>query len=204
VATAIANMKQNLQNASDLFESYLVSIFDQTRPFPYPAYPRDHGAKSASEETGDIDPPSASTILKTGGRAATTRHIEGRRSLCVGMPKASPREGWQWFALDRLAHMESGHTPSRRHPEYWGGDVPWIGIRDAKAAHGREIHETQEYAYSLKQGINDGFLTPFKVKQIATTLDDYPTGKSPRAAHSKCPAPLAKIFLFYRNGKSAI
>lgn len=29
------------------------------------------------------------------------------------------------------------------------------------------------YVYSLKQGINDGFLTPFKVKQIATTGDDY-------------------------------
>ena len=29
------------------------------------------------------------------------------------------------------------------------------------------------YVYSLKDGINDGFLTPFRVKQIATTLDDY-------------------------------
>ena len=29
------------------------------------------------------------------------------------------------------------------------------------------------YQYSLKDGINDGFLTPFKVKQFATTLDDY-------------------------------
>ena len=29
------------------------------------------------------------------------------------------------------------------------------------------------YMYSLKQGINDGFLTPFKVKQISTTLDEY-------------------------------
>jgi len=29
------------------------------------------------------------------------------------------------------------------------------------------------YQYSLKEGINDGFLTPFKVKQIVTTLDDY-------------------------------
>ncbi|HZR78654.1 MAG TPA: DEAD/DEAH box helicase family protein [Chthoniobacterales bacterium] len=29
------------------------------------------------------------------------------------------------------------------------------------------------YVYSLKEGINDGFLTPFKVKQISTTLDDY-------------------------------
>ncbi|MBU6339150.1 MAG: DEAD/DEAH box helicase family protein [Rickettsiales bacterium] len=29
------------------------------------------------------------------------------------------------------------------------------------------------YVYSLKDGINDGFLTPFKVKRINTTLDDY-------------------------------
>jgi type I restriction enzyme R subunit len=29
------------------------------------------------------------------------------------------------------------------------------------------------YIYSLKEGINDGFLTPFKVRQISTTLDDY-------------------------------
>src|SRR5205807_2492286 len=29
------------------------------------------------------------------------------------------------------------------------------------------------YIYSMKDGINDGFLTPFKVKQVATTLDDY-------------------------------
>lgn len=29
------------------------------------------------------------------------------------------------------------------------------------------------YVYSLREGINDGFLTPFKVRQIATTLDEY-------------------------------
>jgi type I restriction enzyme R subunit len=29
------------------------------------------------------------------------------------------------------------------------------------------------YIYSLKDGINDGYLTPFRVKQISTTLDDY-------------------------------
>ncbi|HZK80317.1 MAG TPA: type I restriction-modification enzyme R subunit C-terminal domain-containing protein, partial [Humisphaera sp.] len=29
------------------------------------------------------------------------------------------------------------------------------------------------YIYSLKDGINDGFLTPFRVRQISTTLDDY-------------------------------
>ncbi len=29
------------------------------------------------------------------------------------------------------------------------------------------------FTYSLKEGINDGFLTPFRVKQISTTLDEY-------------------------------
>jgi type I restriction enzyme, R subunit len=29
------------------------------------------------------------------------------------------------------------------------------------------------YAYSLKEGINDGFLTPFKIRRIQTTLDNY-------------------------------
>jgi type I restriction enzyme, R subunit len=29
------------------------------------------------------------------------------------------------------------------------------------------------YIYSLKDGINDGYLTPFKVRQISTTLDEY-------------------------------
>ncbi len=29
------------------------------------------------------------------------------------------------------------------------------------------------YIYSLKNGINDGFLTPFKVKEVATTGDEY-------------------------------
>lgn len=29
------------------------------------------------------------------------------------------------------------------------------------------------YTYSLKEGVNDGFLTPFKVKRIQMTLDEY-------------------------------
>ena len=40
--------------------------------------------------------------------------------------------------------MESGHTPSRRHPEYWGGSIPWVSIRDAKAGHGKTLKTTDE------------------------------------------------------------
>ncbi len=51
--------------------------------------------------------------------------------------------------LSSVAKLESGHTPSRRHPEYWGGSIPWIGIRDATGNHGRVIHETIEYTNKL-------------------------------------------------------
>lgn len=47
-------------------------------------------------------------------------------------------------------------TPKRRHNA------------DTYAYFGEPV-----YVYSLKDGINDGFLTPFRVRQIATTLDDY-------------------------------
>lgn len=36
-----------------------------------------------------------------------------------------------------------------------------------------EYFGTPRYAYSLKDGIEDGFLTPFKVKRITTTMDRY-------------------------------
>lgn len=40
--------------------------------------------------------------------------------------------------------------------------------RDTYAYFGKPV-----YTYSLKEGIEDGFLTPFKVRQHKTTLDDY-------------------------------
>ncbi len=42
------------------------------------------------------------------------------------------------------------------------------GNVDTYSYFGRPVYE-----YSLKAGINDGFLTPFKVRQFATSLDDY-------------------------------
>lgn len=41
--------------------------------------------------------------------------------------------------------MESGHTPSRGKAEYWDGDIPWIGIRDATGNHGLTINATEQH-----------------------------------------------------------
>ncbi|WP_234917760.1 restriction endonuclease subunit S [Aeromonas veronii] len=65
------------------------------------------------------------------------------------MPKEQPPEGWEWVPLSSVARLESGHTPSRKHPEYWGGKIPWIGIRDATSNHGRTIYRTEQTTNSL-------------------------------------------------------
>ena len=43
-----------------------------------------------------------------------------------------------------LARLESGHTPSRRRPEWWGGPVPWLALPDIRKLHGKLAHETTE------------------------------------------------------------
>lgn len=86
-----------------------------------------------------------SNQTQTGGRAATTGFIAGDCVLAVGKPDEEPLSGWRWRLLTDLARLESGHTPSRRHPEYWDGDIPWIGIRDATANHGRTIFDTEQH-----------------------------------------------------------
>ena len=65
------------------------------------------------------------------------------------MPSTAAPEGWRWCSLTALARLESGHTPSRKHPEYWGGPIPWIGIQDAKANHGGCIEDTEQKTNDL-------------------------------------------------------
>lgn len=82
---------------------------------------------------------------KTGGRSATDAQIDGDCALSVGPSNKPPPNGWQWQLLTKLARLETGHTPSRKHPEYWDGDIPWIGIRDATGNHGRVIYDTEQH-----------------------------------------------------------
>jgi len=86
---------------------------------------------------------------RTGGRDATTGVIAGRFALAVGMPDVAPPKGWRWTALSSVAQLESGHTPSRKHPEYWDGGIPWIGIKDATENHGRTLQDTYQHVAKL-------------------------------------------------------
>ncbi len=93
------------------------------------------------------------TQTKTGGRKETSGLIPGDYALSVGKPPIALPDGWHWNKLIDIARLETGHTPSRRHPEYWDGDVPWIGIKDATANHGGILYSTYQYTNEL--GINN-------------------------------------------------
>ena len=80
-----------------------------------------------------------------GGREATKTVIEGRAAISVNRPTWLLPENWSWVSLRQIARQETGHTPSRKHPEYWDGNVPWIGIRDAANHHGGVIMDTSQH-----------------------------------------------------------
>lgn len=40
-------------------------------------------------------------------------------------------EDWSAVLLDSVAKRGSGHTPDKKHPEYWGGQIKWISLQDS-------------------------------------------------------------------------
>lgn len=60
------------------------------------------------------------------------------------MPPATqePPRGWSWRKLTDLARLESGHTPSRLRPDWWGGDISWLSLTEIRALDGKWVDET--------------------------------------------------------------
>lgn len=73
-------------------------------------------------------------------------------SAAPAVPTEPTKRGWSWFLLTDLARLATGHTPSRRHPEYWEGDIPWLQLPDIRALDGRRAMQTSEFTNQL--GIN--------------------------------------------------
>lgn len=60
--------------------------------------------------------------------------FHGITPLSLGIAADAAPAGWTWRRLLDVARLESGHTPSRKHPEYWeNGDIPWLALPDIRA-----------------------------------------------------------------------
>lgn len=76
--------------------------------------------------------------------------FHGIMPLSVGRDEAAAPAGWGWKGLLELARLESGHTPSRRFPEYWAeGDTPWLALPDIRALDCRTATQTSEKTNAL-------------------------------------------------------
>jgi type I restriction enzyme S subunit len=105
--------------------------------------------ESASELISRTQPP----VRPNRWNSRSKDIIFGHTALGIGNPKTELPNGWTWSALVEIARMESGHTPSRNHPEWWDGDVAWIGIADAREHNGRTIHDT--FQHTNLEGISN-------------------------------------------------
>ena len=75
--------------------------------------------------------------------------IPGDFALSVNQSNMIAPDGWKWLPMVDVARMESGHTPSRSFPEYWPGNIPWIGIVDARLHHTSTIEDTIQHTNNL-------------------------------------------------------
>jgi type I restriction enzyme S subunit len=63
-----------------------------------------------------------------------------------------PKE-WECVPIASIARLESGHTPSKRNPSYWGGSIPWVSLHDTDSLAGREIAATAKMI--TEEGLNN-------------------------------------------------
>lgn len=75
-------------------------------------------------------------------RALLTKGVAPHKAKLVTLPEtwpvgriASPIDKmpshWKLVTLIKIAKLESGHTPSRKEPGYWSGDIPWLSLPDS-------------------------------------------------------------------------
>jgi len=89
------------------------------------------------------------TVLKKSKRKSTGRLASknirlGKKALSIGKPDLPSPSGWSWVSLLDVAELATGHTPSRNHPEYWNGKIPWMNAGDARIFDGKIITEPKE------------------------------------------------------------
>jgi type I restriction enzyme R subunit len=100
--------------------------------------------------------------------------VDGKPSPWFGQ---YPADFFDFIVIDEC------HRGGANNESTWRGILEYFApaVQLGLTATPRRAGNTDTYAYfgdpvftySLKEGINDGFLTPFRVKQITSTLDEY-------------------------------
>ncbi len=67
----------------------------------------------------------------------------GGPPVTIGLPKHNGAK--KFTLLTEVARLATGHTPDRKKPEYWGGNIPWIGLTDIRDLDGQIATTTSQF-----------------------------------------------------------
>lgn len=108
-------------------------------------------------------------------------------------------DGWTTDLLDNLAERGSGHTPNKKHPEYWNGGIKWVSLADSSKLDKVFISETDKEISQL--GIDNSSATVHP-KGTVILSRDAGVGKSAILAQDMA---VSQHFMAWRcNGHSKI
>ena len=114
-------------------------------------------------------------------------------------------DGWVWANIGHLFDVKVGATPSRKKPEYWNGDIPWVS--SGEVAFGR-ISKTRETITA--EGLNNSsvklnpkgtvllaMIGEGKTRGQAAILDIAATNNQNAAAILCADSPIMSEWVFY-------
>lgn len=81
-------------------------------------------------------------------------------------------DSWEWVRLGDIGIWASGATPSRRHSEYYGGDIPWLKTGDLNDD---IIEDTSEKITEL--GVRNSFVKVNKPGNVLIAMYGATIGK---------------------------
>lgn len=66
-------------------------------------------------------------------------------------PEFQDAGAWEPTVIDELANIQSGGTPSKSNPDYWGGTIPWVSAKDMKTV---RLSDTEDHV--TDDAVEDG------------------------------------------------
>lgn len=78
-----------------------------------------------------------------------TKIREGYKETEIGVVP----EDWDIDLLDNVARRLTGHTPNKKIASYWGGEIPWVSLKDTFRLDKGYVYETTDY--TTIDGINN-------------------------------------------------
>ena len=103
-------------------------------------------------------------------------------------------EDWGATLLDQIAKRGSGHTPDKKHTEYWNGDIKWISLADTLSLD--RIYISKTFASITPEGIANSSAVVHPAGTVVLSRDAG-IGKS---AIMQCEMAVSQHFMAWRCG----